>query len=75
MMRAYRSRSGDSGVTGYEYGSDWIKLRFHGGKLYEYSSRRIGAENLETMKRLADSGEGLTTFVNTHPRVKEGYSR
>jgi hypothetical protein len=26
------------------------------------------------MKRLADSDDGLTTFINTHPAVKKGYS-
>lgn len=72
-MKPYRNRSGDSGVIAYEHGAGWIRLRFTGGSEYEYTESSIGAENLETMKHLADSGDGLTTFINTHPEVKNGY--
>ena len=74
-MKRYGNRSGNAGVTAYEYGRDWIRLRFVDGDTYTYLARDIGAANLKTMKRLADSGEGLTTFINTHPHVKSGYSR
>ena len=48
-------------------------LQFVGGKVYEYTAGSVGPTNLKTMKRLADDGEGLTTFINTHPEVKDGY--
>ena len=74
-MKSYRNRSGDAGVVAYDYGLDWIQLQFAGGKVYEYTASGVGVENLEAMKQLADSGHGLTTFINTHPNVKDGYSR
>lgn len=74
-MKPYGSRDRDAGVVAYDYGPNWIQLEFAGGKIYEYLKAKIGAANLRAMKRLADSGEGLTTFVNTNPRVKNGYLR
>ena len=74
-MRPYRSQGGVGGVIAYDYGADWIKLQFTGGKSYTYKSIGVGAENIKTMKQLADAGRGLTTFVNTHPNVKNGYYR
>ena len=74
-MSPYQNRGADGGIVAYEYGSDWIRLQFVGGKIYEYSASKIGVANLQTMKRLADAGDGLTTFVNLHPEVKNGYSR
>ena len=73
-MKPYGNRSGKAGVIAYEYGPDWIRLQFASGDTYNYTTGSIGAANLKRMKRLADSGEGLTTFINTHPDVKEGYS-
>lgn len=74
-MNAYLNRSGKAGIVAYDSGSDWIRLQFVDGKTYKYAADKIGASNLETMKRLAVSGEGLTTFVNSHSQVKNGYSR
>jgi hypothetical protein len=74
-MKPYGNRSGDSGVIAYEYGSNWLRVQFVSGDTYKYTVSGIGAVNLEAMKRLADSGDGLTTFINTHPDVKNGYSR
>jgi hypothetical protein len=74
-MRPYQNRSGDAGVVAYDYGPDWIRLKFARGHTYEYTAGNVGPADLETMKRLADSGDGLTTFINQHPSVKNGYSR
>ena len=74
-MKPYANLSGDSGISAYEYGSDWIHIQFVHGGTYEYTSSSVGAANLETLKRLADSGDELNTFINTTPSVKKGYSR
>ncbi|ACB77153.1 hypothetical protein [Opitutus terrae] len=74
-MKRYRNAVGDSGVVAYDYGTDWIRLQFSRGKPYTYRAAKIGRANLETMKRLADAGDGLTTFINTHPKVRNGYLR
>lgn len=73
-MKPYRNRNGDAGVSEYEYGDTWIMLRFTRGGLYKYTSDGVGGLHINRMKRLADAGSGLTTFVNTHPEVKNGYS-
>jgi hypothetical protein len=74
-MKSYRDVDGDSGVSAYEYGNDWIRVQFKHGGIYEYRASSIGAAHLSTMKRLADSGAGLTTYINTNPEVKMGYSQ
>jgi len=73
-VKAYLNQSNDAGILAYEYGSDWIRIRFSNGEIYEYTSARIGRANLNRMKRLAEIGDGLTTFINTHATVREGYS-
>lgn len=72
-MKPYRNSGGHSGVIAYDYGPNWIRLEFVGGRLYKYTASSIGASHLKTMKRLANAGRGLTTFVSTHPEVKNGY--
>ncbi len=73
-MKSYKDLGGDSGVLGYEYGDDWISVQFKHGGTYLYRANRIGAAHLATMKRLADTGDGLNSYINTHPEVKKGYS-
>lgn len=72
-MKAYRNIDGDSGVAAYEYGADWIHVQFSTGSVYEYTYGSAGSGNIETMKSLADSGDGLNAFINT--TVKKLYSR
>jgi len=71
-MRPYRNLSGNSGVSAYETGADFIKLRFAGGDTYLYDYRRPGRRDVERMKRLAAAGTGLSTYVAQ--RVRERYA-
>ncbi len=73
-MQRYRDTNGDSGVSAYEYADDWIRVQFKYGGTYEYRSSKIGAAHINVMKRLADSGDGLNAYINTHNEVKTGYS-
>jgi len=73
-MKTYTDINGDSGISEYDYGDDWILVQFRYGRPYEYRASRIGASHLDTMKRLADAGDGLNAYINTHPEVKNGYS-
>ena len=75
IMKPYQNLSGDAGVVAYDYGPKWIHVRFSESDTYEYTSGSVGSGNLKEMKRLADAGEGLTTFINQHPLVKMGYTR
>jgi hypothetical protein len=72
-MKSYRDIGGDSGVSAYEYRADWIQVQFKDGSVYEYTSSSAGQGNIDTMKRLADGGDGLNSFINTN--VKKRYSR
>ncbi len=69
-MFRYRNVDGDSGVVGYEIGSDFIRVKFPGGTIYSYTSASAGAENIERMKQLACSGDGLNAFINMHVRKR-----
>ena len=73
-MKPYRDINGDSGISAYEYGEDWIRVQFKYGGTYEYRASAIGSHHLNAMKRLADLGDGLHAYINTHPEVKKGYS-
>ena len=73
-MTKYKNLGGDSGVDGYEYGDDWIRVRFKDGDVYVYKSSRIGAKHLNTMKTLADSGKGLNAYINVNHYVRDGWS-
>ena len=66
-MTRYQNRSGDSGVTAFDIGDDYIKLRFRSQrKVYVYTRSSVGAKHLKEMKRLATLGKGLSSYVNRH---------
>ena len=72
-MEIYRNVSGDSGVDQYEIGDNFIKVQFSTGAQYLYTYSSAGMSNIEHMKKLAKSGDGLNAFINTH--VKKLYER
>ncbi|MCA3502009.1 MAG: hypothetical protein IOD05_01840 [Rhodobacter sp.] len=67
-MPTYRDVDGDSGVISFEYGPDWIEVEFEEGanRIYRYTYLSVGSEHVEKMKRLADSGEGLNSYINRY---------
>jgi hypothetical protein len=73
MMTRYANRKGDSGVVAYEIGDEAIAVEFTGGDIYLYSYRSAGKKRVETMKKLARKGEGLSTFISRE--VKELFER
>lgn len=73
-MDTYKDINGDSGVSAYEYGSDWIQVQFKYGGIYEYRASVIGSNHLSIMKKLADSGDGLNAYINTNQKIRTGYS-
>lgn len=72
-MERYGNLDGDSGVVAYRLFPDRIWVKFRGGDIYEYGPLRPGPRKVETMKRLARSGRGLSTFISRH--VRENYER
>lgn len=72
-MERYRNVDGDSGVSAYEVGADFIRIQFSTGATYLYTDDSAGAANIEQMKILAREGNGLNSFINT--RVRKLYAR
>jgi hypothetical protein len=73
MMQLYRNIGGDSGVLAYEYGTDFIRVKFSTGTVYLYTNASAGPQNISEMKKLADAGKGLNAFINL--KVKKLYAR
>jgi hypothetical protein len=72
-MRHYKNLSGDSGVTAYESGPGWIKIRFNNGTVYLYSDASAGVDNIAQMQCLAEAGRGLSTYIAQ--KVHEGFAK
>ncbi|HJP18734.1 MAG TPA: hypothetical protein QF468_08790 [Nitrospinota bacterium] len=71
-MERYKNLNGDSGVSAYEIGDDYIKVEFSDESLYLYNNGSTGSQNIEQMKILALNGSGLNSFINT--RVRKNYA-
>jgi hypothetical protein len=76
MKKRYRDLSGESGVTHYEVGDDWIDVWFKARtEPYRYRATRIGARHLRELARRAEAGKGLSTYISQHDEVRDGYER
>lgn len=71
-MQPYRDHRGNSGVTAYQSGSDYIDVQFRDGPRYRYTYQVPGPGHVEAMKRLASEGQNLATYINQH--VREHYA-
>lgn len=72
-MTPYKNLGGDSNVVAYETGPDFIRVQFSRGEIYLYTYASAGSANIEHMKRLAEAGRGLNSFINT--AVRKAYAR
>jgi len=72
-MQPYKNVAENSGVSAYEIGDDFIVIEFQDGSTYLYNYQSTSVVNIEQMKVLALTGEGLTTFINQH--VREHYAK
>jgi hypothetical protein len=74
-MERYRNSVGDSGVSAYEIGSEYIIVKFsRTAKNYKYSyCGRAGQNHVENMKKLAKYGSGLNAYINKH--LKDLYDK
>jgi hypothetical protein len=73
-MQRYKNRSGQSNVHAFELLDDAIIVQFKDYSQYTYRSIRVGARNLMEMKQLATGGQGLNSFINQNPTVRNGYT-
>jgi len=70
-MHSYRSLNHNTGVIAYENGSGHIAVQFKDGTVYLYTNKSAGEKAIKQMKKLAEAGAGLTTYINQH--VKDRY--
>jgi hypothetical protein len=69
-VEIYKDLKGNSGVSEYQIGSDWIIVRFKDGDAYKYTYGSAGVSNIEDMKKLARMGSGLNEFINKNVRKR-----
>ena len=72
-METYRDLNNDSGVSAYEISNDSITVRFKTGAEYLYNYASTGVTDIEDMKRLAKSGDGLNSYISR--KVKGNYAK
>jgi len=67
-MAQYLSLGGPSGITTYEISDDSITVGFKNGSLYLYNYTKPGRVHVEEMKKLAQAGQGLNSYIDKHVR-------
>lgn len=72
-MEIYCDTHGDSGVSAFEVGSDFIIVRFTKGDTYLYNYLTTGSYHVNNMIRLARMGNGLNGYINLN--TKSTYAR
>lgn len=75
MSKVSKTKSGGSGITGYVYTATSITIKYTDGNTYRYDvSKALSKEELTQMIRLAESGSGLNSYINTHRKIRKyGY--
>lgn len=80
-MNDYADNNGNSGVDKYQIGSDFIIVKFKNNKYsdviyYHYTYENGGKHHIEEMKRLAQFGSGLNSYIskNKVQHSKKGIS-
>ena len=64
----YRNLSGDSGVSCYATGPDFIAVQFQDSTVYIYNYDRPGGVHVDRMKALAADGRGLGSYISRYVR-------
>ena len=70
-MKTYGNGNGNSGITGYAIGEDYIDVQFRNGKVYRYKEATIGRLAFLNMQVLAIMGSGLNAFINRNVRKRK----
>ncbi len=69
-FKSYKNLGGNSGVTNYQIGPDFIKVQFYTGAIYRYTYESAGQNHIEQMKKLAKNGQGLNGYINKNVRYR-----
>lgn len=62
-MKPYARLSANPGVTEYDDGPDFIRVRFAERTIYTYTNSSAGPSAVQEMNRLAEAGKGLSTYI------------
>jgi hypothetical protein len=62
-MQTYGNLAGNSGVVAFEILRDGIHVCFVDGGTYLYDYSTPGREHVDEMKRLAQAGRGLSSYI------------
>lgn len=65
----------DSGIEAFDFGNDWMRLQFKGGKVYEYRSPPVALHHIAAMKQLAEAQDDLNTYLNQNRDVHKAGKR
>ncbi len=63
-MEIYQDLNGNSGVSAFELGPGYIRVRFSQGTEYLYTAESAGAQHIAAMQQLAVDGRGLSTYIS-----------
>lgn len=66
----YENLGGNSGVSDYQIGAEFIRVQFSTGAIYLYTYASAGKRNIESMKVLAKEGQGLNGYINRKDRYR-----
>ncbi len=72
-MQSYANLGGDSNISRYEIGLDFIRVEFKDFSVYKYTNNSAGENHVTEMKRLAVCGQGLNSYIMLNCRY--GYER
>lgn len=72
-MEPYKNLAGNSGVSAYEAGINFITVAFVNGDVYRYDYNSPGPDATEDMKGLAQAGRGLSTYISQF--VRDNYAQ
>ena len=67
-MTRYKDINGDSGVSEYESGPDFIRVRFKKSGTYLWTTASAGSTHIRNMQQLAQRGDGLNAYIQRYVR-------
>jgi len=67
-MARYANLGGNSAIETYEIGDDSITVGFKGNSEYLYNYSKPGRSHVEEMKKLAQAGQGLNSYIGKFVR-------
>ena len=69
-VKRYKRLHGESGVVAFESGKNFIRVKFTDGEVYTYTHKSAGKDAIDAMKKLADEGRGLSSYISRFVKDK-----